>query len=103
MKVLLPSHGILGQRAVELKLPTFKVLYELQSYNQDELLRKYKFVELISDADLSHITAMDLDYLYYIGAFSLSFNTIKYRPRCVYGCDVKLEKKINIHFHEQHV
>lgn len=82
MKVLLPSHGILGQKSVNMRIPTFADIHEMQSYNPDGFLRKYHFVEVVTDADFNKVTAMDVDYLFTIGVFSLMYNAIKYEPKC---------------------
>lgn len=93
MKVLLPSHGILGQQSVNMKIPTFGILHELQSYNQDELLKKFKFVELLTDADFNKITEMDCEYLFLVAAFSLVFNTASYDLQCE-SCGEKFKKNL---------
>jgi len=95
MKVFLPSHGIFGQKVVNMKIPTFRHIHEMQSFNQDELLRKYKFVELLTNADFSKVTAMDVDYLFLIGAFSLVFNSAKFIIKCP-KCGEKLVKWVKL-------
>lgn len=82
MKVLLPSHGILGQKSVNMRIPTFRDIHEIQSYNTDPLLRRYHFVELITDADFKRVTTMDVEYLFSAAAFSLMYNMVEYKPEC---------------------
>lgn len=95
MKVFLPSHGILGQRTVEMKIPTFSIIHEMQSYNDDDVLKKYRLLELLTNADFSKITAMDAEYLFTIAAFSLLFNSANYSLTCS-KCEKKFTKTVNL-------
>ena len=95
MKVLLPSHGIFGQKSVKLRIPTFGDLHEMQSYNPDPIMRKYHFVELLSDVDFTKVTAMDVEYLYMLATFSLIFNTARYSCTCA-KCGEKLTKNVKL-------
>lgn len=82
MKVLLPSRGLFGQYKVEMRIPTMGDLYDIQSYNKDDLLKKYHFLTMISNVELSKVTAYDAEYLYMLAAFSLLFNEATYTHKC---------------------
>lgn len=86
MKVYLPSKGIFGCSVIEMRIPSFADLHYMQSYNQEELLQRYKFVELLCPSlDLRKVTFQDIDYLFLISSFSLLYNQAKYTlicPRC---------------------
>lgn len=83
MKLFLPSEGICGQKSVSLKRPTFGIIHEIQQYNDDEFLRKVKFVELVSDANLEKITWWDLCYIFDVAAFAALLNRASFKVTCI--------------------
>lgn len=95
MKVFLPSHGLFGQKVIKLRIPTFGDLREIQNFNNDELLKKYEFVQMLSNVDLNKVTAMDIDYLFQVISFSLMFNLAKFKVTCD-SCKEEFETKVNI-------
>lgn len=82
MKLLLPSEGLYGQKSVKLKQPTFGILHNIQNFNEDSFYRKVEYVKEVSNADLSKITANDLDYIFDVATFASLFNSAKFDVEC---------------------
>ena len=82
MRVLLPSHGIYGQTAVNMKTLTIEDMIEMSKYNKNDFLRRIEVVRRVSDVKLDKITWCDLCYLYDICCFSLMRGQIEYNVKC---------------------
>lgn len=83
MRVVLPSNGVLGTKVVEMRPVRFDDLRAIYEMNQQEDVMRATFVKrLLLDIDYNKITKMDFDYLYYIAAFSVVFNTVSFSVEC---------------------
>lgn len=82
MRVLLPSHGVLGQRAVNLRKLTIGDMVALSKYNKNDILRRIETIRLISDVRLDKVTWCDLCYLYDLCCFTLADGKLKYKVKC---------------------
>lgn len=95
MLIYLPSHGFFGQSSCSLRIPSFGDLHQINSYNKDELLRKYHFVKMLSDIDFHKVTNYDIDYLFMVLGLSLMYNVIEYSLPCE-SCGQTLKTSINL-------
>lgn len=97
MKVMLPSHGALGQRCIRLSTPTLRDMLDMSMFNKNAYLRIGEIVERLTDADLKKITWFDACYIYDLASFTIVEGTLKYRVTCskckeTYDVSVPLNK-----------
>lgn len=82
MKILLPSIGLLGQRSVTVKVPTFADIYKIQDFKGDDFVQKVEFLKLISNMEFDKVTMCDMEYVFQLIAFALLNNTVIYDFTC---------------------
>ena len=82
MRVQLPSHGILGQKVVDLEIPRIADLVYMSTYNEDDNLHEYEIVRRLSDAEMDKITWFDCQYLYALIVMSLTNATLTHEVTC---------------------
>ena len=93
MHLVLPSRGILGQKSVDLRVPTFADIREVNQYSND-LIKRYKFVQLLSNVNLEKVTPSDMDYLFSVASFSLLLNRATFKLTC--SCGNNLQDVVGI-------
>lgn len=82
MRVLLPSHGIYGQTAVNMRTLTIEDMIEMSKFNTNDFLRRIEVVRKVSDISLNKVTWYDLCYVFDICCFSLMRGKIEYNVKC---------------------
>lgn len=82
MRVQLPSHGILGQRTVNLDMPRMSDLVYMSEFNENDNLHEYEIVSRLTDADMTQITWFDCQYIYALIVMSLCNATLEHDVIC---------------------
>lgn len=82
MRVILPSKGFFGTKSLRLRNLTIDDLRKIDEFNNDDFIKKFSLVKLLTDVDFNKISYNDLEYLYQLALYGCTHHTAIFRLKC---------------------